>query len=49
MTRQSPAPIWSRLVRYSITVMPLGKKMWCVVHSSRVIFVPGEKIDVRMQ
>ena len=28
--------------------MPFGKKMWWVVHSSRVILVPGEKIEVRL-
>ena len=32
-----------------MTVMPFGKKTWCVVHSSRAMGVPGEKIEVRMQ
>src|SRR6185295_214140 len=49
MNRQRAAPMRSRFVRYSITVMPRGKNAWCVVHSSFVTLVSGEKIPVRMQ
>src|SRR5207245_10190581 len=45
--RQRSAPIWSRLVRYSMTVIPAGKNTWCVVHSAGVSLTPGSKIDVR--
>ena len=30
-----------------MTVIPAGKKTWCVVHSSRGTFVSGENIGVR--
>jgi len=32
----------------SITVMPAGKKTWCVVQSSAVTRAPGSKIIVRI-
>src|SRR6266850_3242817 len=47
--RQRGAPIWSRLVRYSITVMPAGKKIACVVYSSRPGRRRGSATVSRMQ
>src|SRR5207249_8596194 len=47
--RQRAAPIWSRLVRYSITVIPAGKKIACVVYSERPGRRRGSAIVSRMQ
>jgi hypothetical protein len=47
--RHRAAPIWSRLVRYSITVMPAGKKMAWVVYSARSGLRRGVAIVSRMQ
>src|SRR5439155_7543500 len=47
--RQRGAPMRSRLVRYSITVMPAGKKIACVVYSSRLGRRRGSATVSRMQ
>ena len=46
MKRQRAAPIWSRLVRYSMTVMPAGKKIACVVYSDAARSAPrlGDRV-----
>jgi hypothetical protein len=46
--RQRGAPIRSRLVRYSMTVIPAGKNTSWVTHSWRSTLVLGEKMVVRM-
>ena len=48
MKRQRATPIAWRFVKYSITVMPAGKKTSCVVHSWRATGVRGEKVIVRI-
>src|SRR6185295_8135541 len=49
MNRQRIEPMRCRLVRYSITVIPAGKKMWCVVQSSGRTFRVGSKMLVRTE